>query len=72
VRLPSWQLPHNRFLYVAVLVSLVLVAALVYVPFVQEAAGTVALRPWEAVLVAVLALGPSVLTEAAKRIGRGG
>lgn len=70
VRLPSWRLPPNRHLHLAVAFSLVVVVVLVYVPFLHEPMGTVALSPGEAILVAGLALVPAFLTEAAKHVGR--
>jgi Ca2+-transporting ATPase len=70
VRLPSWRLPPNRFLHWAVLASLLVVAALVYLPFLQEPMGTVSLTLSEVALVVGLALAPALLTEAAKAVGR--
>jgi len=72
VRLPSWRLPPNRHLHLAVALSLVVVVALVYAPFIQEPMGTVALSLGEAILVVGLALVPAFLTEVAKRVGRRG
>ena len=72
VLLPSWRLPPNRHLRVAVAFSLAVVVALVYAPFLQEPMGTVALSFREAVLVVGLALVPVVLTEVAKGVGRRG
>jgi len=72
VRLPSWQLPPNRHLHLAVAFSLAVVAALVYVPFLQEPLGTVALTASEVALIVGLAFAPAVLTEAAKAVRRRG
>ncbi len=70
VRLPSWRLPPNRFLHWAVLGSLLVVVLLVYMPFLQEPMGTVALTLEEVALVLGLALAPAVLMEVAKAVGR--
>jgi Ca2+-transporting ATPase len=72
VRLPSWRLPPNRDLHLAVAFSLVVVAALVYLPLLQEAMGTVALTLGEVALVAALAVAPALLTELGKAVGRHG
>ena len=69
-RLPSWRLPPNRYLHLAVAFSLAIVIALVYVPVFQQPLGTVALSFTEVVLVAVLAFAPAVLTELGKAVGR--
>jgi Ca2+-transporting ATPase len=72
VRLPSWQLPPNRHLHLAVAFSLAVVVALVYVPFLQEPMGTVALTLREVALVVGLAFAPALLTEVAKAVRRRG
>ena len=72
VQLPSWRLPPNPFLHWAVLSSLLVVALLVYVPFLQEPMGTVALTPGEVALVVGLAVAPAALTEIAKAVRRRG
>ena len=69
-RLPSWRLPPNRYLHLAVAFSLAIVIALVYLPILQKPLGTVALSFTEVVLVAVLAFAPAVLTELGKAVGR--
>ncbi len=69
---PSWALPPNRALRLAVAASFAVVAALVFVPPLQRAAGAVALRPTEVLLVLALALVPAALTEAGKRVAGGG
>jgi Ca2+-transporting ATPase len=65
-RAPAWRLPRHRLLDQAVAVSFALVLACVYVPFLQEPVGTVPLAAAELGLVALLALVPAVLVEAAK------
>ena len=70
VRLPSWRLPPNRHLHRAVAFSLAVVAALVYLPPLQESMGTVSLTPGEVALVVALAVAPAVLTEVAKAVRR--
>jgi Ca2+-transporting ATPase len=72
VTLPSWRLPPNRYLHVAVAFSFAVVCALVYVPFLQEPLGTVGLTAGELVLVLALAIAPAVLTEAGKAVVRRG
>ncbi len=68
--LPSWRLESNRLLWLAVGVSLIFVAAALYVPSLHEPLGTVSLRADELVLVVVLAVAPAVVTEIAKWIVR--
>jgi len=70
VQLPSWRLPPNRSLHWAVLGSLLVAVLLVYLPFLQEPMGTVALTVQEVLLVLGLAVAPAALTEAAKAVGR--
>jgi hypothetical protein len=70
VRLPSWRLPPNRFLHLAVAFSFVVVVALVYLPFLQGAMGTIALTPDEVALVLGLAVAPAFLTEIGKAVRR--
>ena len=70
MRLPSWRLPPNRYLHLAVAFSLAVVVALVYLPFLQGAMGTVALTAGEVALVVALALAPALLTELGKAVGR--
>jgi len=72
VRLPSWRLPPNRYLHLAVALSLTVIVALVYLPFLQGAMGTVALTAGEVALVAALALAPALLTELGKAVRRHG
>ncbi len=69
-RLPSWRLAPNRYLHAAVALSLLVVALLVYAPFLQGSVGTVALTAREALLVLALATVPALLTESGKLVGR--
>jgi Ca2+-transporting ATPase len=71
-RVAAWRLPPNPYLHAAVGGSLGLVAAAVYVPFLHEPLGTVALTATELGLVAVLALVPAGLSELAKAVARSG
>ncbi len=63
---PAWRLPRNRHLELAVLGSLALLLATIYVPALQAPFGTVALTAQELALVLVLALVPVVVAESAK------
>jgi Ca2+-transporting ATPase len=71
-RVAAWRLPSNPYLHAAVLGSLGLVAAAVYLPFLHEPLGTVALTGPELALVAALALVPAGLSELAKAVARSG
>jgi calcium-translocating P-type ATPase len=64
---PAWRAPRNRDLLWAVGISLVLTGLFVYVPFLQEPFGTVALGASELAVVAALALVPAALVELGKR-----
>ncbi len=68
--LPSWRLAANRLLWLAVVVSLGLVAAALYVPALHEPLGTVALDVRDLALVVPLAVAPAVLAEIAKWVVR--
>jgi Ca2+-transporting ATPase len=68
--LPSWRLTPNRPLWAAVLASLAVVLALLYVPALHEPFDTVALTAGELAIVAVLALLPALLAEALKAAAR--
>jgi Ca2+-transporting ATPase len=62
----AWRMPVNHWLNRSVLLSLAIVAVIVYAPFAHEPASTVAL-PLEAAIVALgLALVPFTLVEIAK------
>jgi calcium-translocating P-type ATPase len=63
-----WRLAPNRPLWIAVLLSLVLVAALLYVPSLHDPFGTVALTAWELGFVLVLASIPFLVAELLKAI----
>jgi Ca2+-transporting ATPase len=65
-RLPSWRLGRNVWLVWSVVASLGLLAAIVYVPGVHDAFGTVPLEARELGLVVALALLPAVVAELAK------
>jgi Ca2+-transporting ATPase len=69
--LPSWRLPPNRPLRAAVVGSLGIVLALLYLPFAHEPFGTVSLDAAELGIVVALALLPAVAAEAAKAAARG-
>jgi Ca2+-transporting ATPase len=69
--LPSWRLVPNRPLWGAVLASLVVVAALVYVPALHDPFDTVSLTAGELALVTVLALLPALVAEGLKVLQRG-
>jgi Ca2+-transporting ATPase len=65
-RLPSWRMPRNRPLWLAVLLSLGIVLALVYAPPLHEPFGTVSLTGPELALVTALSLLPAVAAELVK------
>ena len=67
-RLPSWRLEANRLLWLAVGVSLALIAVALYVPALHEPLGTVPLDAFELALVVALAVAPAVAAEMAKRV----
>jgi Ca2+-transporting ATPase len=62
----AWRLPRNRHLEVAVLGSLVLLLATVYVPALHAPFGTVSLTLDELAVVLALAVVPALVAEAAK------
>jgi Ca2+-transporting ATPase len=70
VTTPAWRLPRNTWLLWSVAASLVLVAAVVYLPATQEALGTVSLARSEALVAATLAVVPFLLVETAKAVAR--
>jgi Ca2+-transporting ATPase len=70
-RLPSWRLSRNRPLWLAVLLSLGIVLALVYVPQLHGPFGTVSLTAPELALVTALSLLPAVAAETVKGRRRG-
>lgn len=69
-RLPTWRLPPNRFLRVAVVASLAVVAVAVYVPALHAPLGTVSLRASELAIVLGLAAVPALVAETVKRARR--
>ena len=62
----AWRLPRNRHLELAVVGSLGVLFATLYVPLLQGPLGTVALSARELGVVCTLALVPALLTEGAK------
>jgi Ca2+-transporting ATPase len=69
-RAPAWRGPRNPLLGAGVLVSATVVAAVIYLPPLQGACGTVGLSAPEVAVVLTLALVPSVVLEAAKAVRR--
>ena len=69
-RAPAWRGPRNDALVASVLASAALVALVVYVPALHEPLGTVALGPAALAVVLALALVPTALVEALKRLRR--
>jgi Ca2+-transporting ATPase len=67
---PAWRCPRNRWLHASVAASALVVAAAIFLPFVQELLGTVALGPAEIGAVVGLAFAPALLVEGAKAIRR--
>jgi len=66
VRRPPWRLPRNGYLEAAVLASVALHVASIYLPALHEPLGTVSLGLVEVAIVAVLAAAPVVLVELVK------
>jgi magnesium-transporting ATPase (P-type) len=67
-RVPAWRLPRNRHLETAVLASLAVLAATIYVPALREPFGTVALEGPSLLAVLGLAVVPAAVAEAAKAV----
>ena len=67
---PAWRAPRNRALSASVIVSAALLAAAIYLPFLREPFGTVALGATELSVVVALALVPAALVEAVKACRR--
>jgi len=63
---PAWRLPRNRHLEAAVLGSLVVLLATVYIPALQAPFGTVSLTTDELAVVLALAVLPALVAEGAK------
>jgi Ca2+-transporting ATPase len=66
VSLPPWRVPRNRYLESAVLASILILVAAVYVPFVHKPLGTVSLGPLDLATALALAVLPAALLELAK------
>ena len=63
---PAWRLPRNRHLEIAVLSSLALLLATIYVPALHAPFGTVSLTSGELAVVLALAFVPALVAEGAK------
>jgi P-type Ca2+ transporter type 2C len=63
---PPWKAPPNPTLIGSVLASAAVLLAAIYTPALRPMFGTVALAPVELLVVAVLALVPTLLVEAVK------
>jgi Ca2+-transporting ATPase len=63
---PAWRLPRNRHLELAVVGSLALLLATIYVPALHSAFGTVSLTMEELAVVLAFAVVPAVVAEGAK------
>jgi P-type Ca2+ transporter type 2C len=66
----AWRGPRNPYLIGGVLISAGIVAASVYLPALQHAAGTVSLGASDLALVALLSVAPVVALETAKAVRR--
>ncbi len=69
-RAPAWRAAPNSFLSSAVVASLLLLFAVVYVPALHGPFGTVSLDPRELAIVCICALAPAVLVELGKAVRR--
>jgi magnesium-transporting ATPase (P-type) len=67
---PAWHGSRNDTLLVAVIGSVLVVAAAIYVPLGRELTGTAALGPFELGVVLALAFAPAALVEVAKLLRR--
>ena len=63
---PPWRVPRNRYLESAVLVSILILVAAVYVPFLHRPLGTVSLGPFDLGTALALAVLPAAFLELAK------
>ena len=63
---PPWRVPRNRYLESAVLVSILILVAAVYVPFLHKPLGTVSLGPLDLATALALAVLPAACLELAK------
>jgi calcium-translocating P-type ATPase len=66
----AWRAPRNPYLIGGVLASAGIVAATIYVPTLQRAAGTAGLGASDLALVAVLSLVPLAVVESMKAVHR--
>jgi P-type Ca2+ transporter type 2C len=66
VSLPLWRVPRNRYLESAVLASILILVAAVYVPFLHEPLGTVSLGTLDLATALALAVLPAAFLELAK------
>ena len=69
-RTPAWRGPRNPLLRASVLVSAGVVVAVIYLPVLQSACGTVPLSMTELAIVLAFALAPTVLLETVKSARR--
>jgi calcium-translocating P-type ATPase len=67
---PAWRAPRNPYLVAGVVASAGILAASIYFPAFQEAAGTVSLGASDLALVAILSLVPLCVLESAKGVWR--
>ena len=66
----AWSAPRNRYLLGSVVLSVAIVFGAVYLPFLHDPLGTVALRSDEVAVTALLALVPFVCVETGKAFVR--
>ena len=67
---PAWRAPRNLYLVGGVLVSAGILAAAIYFPALQHAAGTVSLGSADLGIVTALSVAPLVAIESAKALRR--
>lgn len=67
---PAWEAPRNRYLFVSVVLSALLVLLIVYAPVLNEPLGTVPLGARALLLAALLATLPFLVVEAGKVVLR--
>jgi Ca2+-transporting ATPase len=68
--LPTWRLVPNRWLGLAVVASLLVLAAIVYLPALHAPFGTEALETRELAVVVALAALPAIVAEVIKAVAR--
>jgi calcium-translocating P-type ATPase len=66
----AWRVPRNPYLIAGVLASAGILAASIYLPTLQQAAGTVSLGASDLGLVAILSLVPLTVLESMKAVRR--